>query len=213
MSDRGHFIVVEGLEGAGKSTAIQTIKHFLAEQVGDFIATREPGGTTVGEAVRHLIKHAHDDESLDARAELLLLYASRVQLVERVIKPALNKGQWVLADRFELSTYAYQGGGRGLPNSAIDQLSALCLEKFSPDLILFLDVKPELGLARAFKRGAADRIEQESLDFFTGVYNAYHAKIKTLPQVVVIDASQSENEVQEAIIRALTHYMAQRNLA
>lgn len=208
----GHFIVVEGLEGAGKSTAVNTIKQFLAEQVGDFVATREPGGTIVGEAVRELIKHASEDEVLDARAELLLLYASRVQLLERIIKPALKKGQWVLADRFELSTYAYQGGGRGLPVSMIDKLSAFCLEDFSPDLILFLDVEPELGLARAFKRGTADRIEQESLDFFTQVYKAYHAKIKTLPQVVVIDTNVSEINVQKAIIDALSNYMVQRNL-
>lgn len=206
MSTLGRCIVVEGLEGAGKSTAIATIKQFLTENVGDFIATREPGGTVVGESVRSLIKHAPPGEALDARAELLLLYASRVQLIECVIKPALNKGQWVLADRFELSTFAYQGGGRGLDVRMIEQLSSFCLEGFSPDLILFLDVSPTIGLRRVLSRGHSDRIEQEPEAFFTRVRDAYYAKIKTMEHVVVIDANQPEPAVQQAIVNALMDY-------
>ncbi|MDX2345856.1 MAG: dTMP kinase, partial [Legionella sp.] len=110
----GQFIILEGLEGAGKSTALTTIKRFLAPYVPELITTREPGGTHVGETVRELIKHAPDAEPLEAHAELLLFYAARVQLIEQVIKPALARGAWVLADRFELSTWAYQGGGREL---------------------------------------------------------------------------------------------------
>ena len=207
MSGLGHFIVVEGLEGAGKSTAVDSIKHFLANHVDGYIATREPGGTRVGDAVRQLIKQVSEDELLDPRAELLLLYASRIQLVERVIKPALNKGLWVLADRFELSTFAYQGGGRGLDLQMIEQLSSFSLDGFAPNLIIFLDVSPELGLSRVLKRGAADRIERESLVFFTAVYNAYREKIKSMRNVVVIDGSQSMEQVQRAVVDALTQYM------
>lgn len=206
MLTPGHFIVVEGLEGAGKSTAMNTIQTFLSSRVGDYLVTREPGGTTVGETVRELIKHAPHHEALDFRAELLLLYASRIQLVERVIKPALQRGQWVLADRFELSTYAYQGGGRGIPTSIIDYLSHFCLNTFKPDLILFLDVDPEVGLTRALHRSSADRIEKESIDFFMRVYDAYHAYLKTLQNVMIIDANQHQKAVQKAILNALENY-------
>lgn len=207
MSNLGRFIVVEGLEGAGKSTAVETIKEFFSTYHQHFITTREPGGTRVGEAVRHLIKQvSSESESLEAKAELLLLYASRVQLVEQVIKPALNDGTWVLADRFELSTFAYQGGGRGLDVNMISELSQYCLNGFSPDLIIFMDITPELGLSRALKRGSADRIEQESLDFFYRVYDAYHETIKTMKQVVVIDATQTEQVVKQNILDALLNY-------
>lgn len=207
----GRFIVVEGLEGAGKSTAMHIISNCLKDHVGHFITTREPGGTAVGETVRQLIKHTPDDEHLDARAELLLLYTSRMQLVHQVIKPALQNGTWVLADRFELSTFAYQGGGRGLDRQMIEHLSVFCLEGFSPDLVLFLDVKPEIGLRRALGRGDLDRIEKEPLAFFTAVYDAYHEKIKTMKQVVVIDANQSEAVVQQAILDVLLKYFARFN--
>jgi dTMP kinase len=210
MSELGHFIVVEGLEGAGKSTAMTTVQTFLEAHVSSFVTTREPGGSPVGEAIRHMIKHTPSNESIDPRAELLLLYASRVQLVERVIKPALQGGVSVLADRFELSTFAYQGGGRGIDLQMIEMISAFCLQGFTPDLILFLDVDPAKGLQRAHLRGAADRIEQESLEFFKAVNNAYHAKIRTMKHVVVIDANQSIEHVQQAITSALTQYFASR---
>lgn len=212
MSGLGRFIVVEGLEGAGKSTAVKTITQFLEKNVDDFITTREPGGTVVGEAIRQLIKHTSSEEPLEASAELLLLYASRVQLVERVIKPALNEGRWVLADRFELSTFAYQGGGRGIDKQVIEKLSVFCLNGFEPDLIFFMDVSPTLGLSRVHQRGQADRIEKEPMDFFYKVYDAYHEVIKNMKQVVVIDANQPQALVQQAIIDALTRYLKQGTL-
>jgi dTMP kinase len=204
----GHFIVVEGLEGAGKSTALNTIKRFLAERVPELITTREPGGTRVGEAARQLIKETVALEPLDARTELLLLYASRVQLLEQVIRPALHRGCWVVGDRFELSTWAYQGGGRQLDLDMIARLSAFCVKDIKPDLIIFLDISPEQGLRRALKRGKADRIEQESLDFFTNVYNSYHHYIKSMPNVVIIDANKPLAVVQNLICSALENYVA-----
>ena len=207
MLKRGHFIVLEGLEGAGKSTALQTIKQTLASRVPDLISTREPGGTRVGEAARQLIKEFIPGEMLDPRTELLLLYASRVQLVEQVILPALQQGTWVVGDRFELSTWAYQGGGRGLDLEMIAHLSSFCLKDFKPDLTIFLDISPELGLARAHNRGKADRIESESLIFFKQVYEAYHAQLRSMSNVVVIDASKPLVMVQDLIKETLQNYL------
>ncbi len=205
-SKAGHFIVVEGLEGAGKSTALTTIKRFLAERVPEIITTREPGGTRVGETARQLIKET-SNEPLDARCELLLLYASRIQLIEQVIRPALTRGCWVIGDRFELSTWAYQGGGRQLDPDMISQLSSFCVKDIKPDLIIFLDISPEQGLKRALKRGKADRIEQESLTFFTQVYNSYHHYIKNMKNVICINASKPLSIVQDEIQATLEKYL------
>ena len=208
MTSKGHFIVIEGLEGAGKSTALHTIKRLLGDHVPEIITTREPGGTRVGEVARHLIKEPTPDEILDARAELLLLYASRVQLVEQVIKPALARGCWVIGDRFELSTWAYQGGGRKLDREMIGHLSSFCLQNFKPDLTIFLDISPELGLKRALKRGKADRIEQESLNFFQNVYRSYHEQLKKMNNVAIIDASLPLPAVQNTIRQVLNAYLS-----
>jgi len=207
MTKRGHFIVVEGLEGAGKSTALNTIKSFLAEQSIAMISTREPGGTRVGEAARSLIKEIVEDQPLDPRAELLLFYAARVQLMQQIVYPALEKGCWVLADRFELSTFAYQGGGRKLDQNMISQLSSFCLNDFKPDLIIYLDITPQKGLQRARKRGKLDRIEKESQVFFNDVYNSYHALIKTMDNVAIIDASKPLAAVQSSIRGTLENYL------
>ncbi|KTD36270.1 thymidylate kinase [Legionella nautarum] len=213
MTKRGRFIVVEGLEGAGKSTAIQTIKHYLQDFVPDILLTREPGGTRIGEAVRHLIKEKVENETLDPRSELLLLYAARVQLIEQVIRPALDSGCWVLADRFEWSTFAYQGGGRGLEREMITKLSTFCLENFKPDLIIYLDLSPEQGLARVKKRGASDRIEQESLAFFTQIRNTYLQLIQTTANAISIDASQALETVQQLIKTQLKSFLLNNAIA
>ncbi len=207
MIKHGHFIVVEGLEGAGKSTALDVIKSILNPRVAELVSTREPGGTRVGEVIRSLIKDITPDEPLDSRVELLLFYAARVQLIERIIRPALARGAWVLADRFELSTLAYQGGGRKLPLTMIEHLSAFCIENLKPDLIIFLDVTPEQGLKRIIARGKIDRIEQESLDFFHDVRAFYHQHIKNLDNVFMIDANQSREQVQQAVSHAVDTYL------
>lgn len=206
-SKTGRFIVVEGLEGAGKTTAMKTIKRVLAELELDFITTREPGGTSTGEAIRRIIKESPEMELLDPRAELLLFYAARVQLLEQVIKPALERGCWVLADRFELSTFAYQGGGRRLDERMLHALSSFCVQDCRPDVIIFLDIKPEIGLQRALKRGKLDRIEQESLHFFNDVYASYHKHIKTLDNVIIVDASEPLGIVQHNIKSKLNHVL------
>tara|TARA_Y100000588_G_scaffold392623_2_gene505204 strand:+ start:792 stop:1466 length:675 start_codon:yes stop_codon:yes gene_type:complete len=210
-AEKGHYIVVEGLEGAGKSTAIKTIRSFLSDKVGQVSLVREPGGTGVGEALRHIIKEIETDEIIDPKTELLLMYAARVQLLEQVIKPSLERGDWILADRNELSSFAYQGGGRKMSMSFIKKLSDFCLNGFKPDLVIFLEVSPQRGLKRAMMRGSTDRIEQESLAFFQEVYNTYHKQLQHMENVVIINAAKPLKEVQQAIRNALTTYMNKQN--
>ncbi|GGI91278.1 dTMP kinase [Legionella impletisoli] len=205
--EQGRYIVVEGLEGAGKSTALKTIKSYLSSHVKDLVLTREPGGTRVGEVARELIKEINPEQPLDPRTELLLLYAARIQLMELVIKPSLSKGAWVLADRYELSTFAYQGGGRKMDETFISQLSSFSMQGFKPDLVIFLDVSPKRGLKRAQSRGTTDRIEQEALSFFQDVYHRYHEHLKTMDNVVMIDAGKPLKTVQNLIRNALDNYM------
>jgi dTMP kinase len=196
---QGRFIVVEGLEGSGKSTAISTLKRLLTRYISTFIMTREPGGTHVGEVIRDLVKNKIEAEAMEPRAELLLFYAARVQLIEQVIRPALQKGTWVLADRFELSSWAYQGGGRGLGEAILKQLSAFCVGDLQPDLTIFLDIPPEEGLLRVQKRGAMDRIEQEELSFFKTVSEAYHRALAKMDKVIFIDATLPLSVVRRKI--------------
>lgn len=203
----GKLIVIEGLEGAGKSTAVDTVLELLSLRNIKTITTREPGGTEVGEILRRIIKNPEYKDSLDDRSELLLLYAARIQLVEQVIKPALRQGLWVVADRFELSTLAYQGGGRGLDQDVIKKLSAFCLNGFTPDLTLYLDITPELGMQRARLRGQFDRIEQQSIDFFYRVHETYIKYIKTAPDMALINASLSLHEVQHEIQIAMNQFI------
>lgn len=207
MTKSGRFIVVEGLEGAGKTTAIETIKQQLETVAAKIVVTREPGGTRLGERLRTLVKEDLDGDVLDPRTELLLMYAARVQLVEQVIRPALLRGEWVIADRFELSTYAYQGGGRGIDNAVIDRLSDICLNGFKPDLIIYLDISPEKGLERAKQRGAFDRIEQESLAFFNRVHRAYLDKIDSMDNVSRVNANQNIELVQASVLKQLTTFL------
>ncbi|MDF1677338.1 MAG: dTMP kinase [Legionellaceae bacterium] len=203
----GQFVVLEGLEGAGKSTALTTIKRFLSPYVSELITTREPGGTRVGEKIREIIQQTSDKEPLLAHSELLLFYAARFQLIEQVVRPALARGAWVLADRFELSTWAYQGGGRGLDEAMIQHLSSFCVQNLNPDLILFLDLPPEQGLQRILERGHTDRIEQESVDFFHRVYDAYHKRLSTLDNTILIDASKPLAMVQHLIRTTLEQHL------
>ena len=149
----GKFIVIEGLEGAGKTTARQVIVDTLRENgITDLVYTREPGGTPLAEKLRTLIKDGIDGETVTDKAEVLMLYAARIQLVDNVIKPALARGQWVIGDRHDLSSQAYQGGGRGIDRKLMESLRDTVLGDFYPDFTLYLDLPPETGLARARRR-------------------------------------------------------------
>ena len=199
----GKFIVIEGLEGAGKSTALRHVVAWLQQHgVARIEQTREPGGTPLAERMRTIVKEVHE-EPLTMQAELLLMYASRVQLVENRIKPALAQGAWVVGDRHDLSSQAYQGGGRGIDIHLITQIKQAVLGDFAPDLTLYLDIDPALGLTRARARGELDRIELEQLSFFERTRARYLTLAAADPRIHVIDASQSEAEVAAAIARVL----------
>ncbi|WP_417760751.1 dTMP kinase [Shewanella sp.] len=199
----GKFIVIEGLEGAGKSSAIASVKQFLAQlNHREPVCTREPGGTPLAEKIRTLVKEVNHDDPLCDEAECLLMYAARAQLVANVIKPALADGQWVLGDRHNLSSLAYQGGGRGmLP--LVQAISDVTLKGFKPDLTLYLDIPPKVGLARAANRGALDRIEQQAIDFFDRARSTYLELANADDTIEVIDASQPMDAVQRDILSAL----------
>lgn len=205
------FIVIEGLEGAGKTTARDCIVEQLREQgISDIVFTREPGGTPLAEKLRDLIKQGLEGEKITDKAELLMLYAARVQLVESVIKPALARGAWVVGDRHDLSSQAYQGGGRGIDPQLMQTLRDAVLGNFRPDLTLYLDVSPEIGLQRARARGELDRIEQESLNFFTRTRQRYQALAASDASIKTIDASQSLEQVTLSLKATLQAWLAEQ---
>lgn len=205
---QGKFIVIEGLEGAGKTTAVKTVARVLAGcGINDQIITREPGGTKLAESIRQLIKKGVDGELLNATAELLMFYAARVQLVENVIEPALWQGKWVIGDRHDLSTQAYQGGGRQLDRTFIAMLKKMVLGDFNPDLTLYLDLPPELGLERARQRGKLDHFERQSLDFFKKTRDRYLELAKENDSIIIIDAAKSLDHVTLQIKKTLSRWL------
>ncbi|MHA0915276.1 dTMP kinase [Kosakonia cowanii] len=207
------YIVIEGLEGAGKTTARDVIVDTLKTLgVGDMVFTREPGGTLLAEKLRSLVLDIRSvgDEVITDKAEVLMFYAARVQLVETVIKPALASGSWVIGDRHDLSTQAYQGGGRGIDQTLLTTLRDAVLGDFRPDLTIYLDVTPEVGLKRARARGELDRIEQESLDFFNRTRARYLELAEQDPSIRTIDATQSLEEVVADIRRTVTAWVEEQ---
>lgn len=201
---RGKFITIEGGEGVGKTTNIAFIEQWLKDREISFVATREPGGTPFAEKIRTLLLD-HQDEAVDPTAELLLIFAARAQHLARVILPALERGQWVLCDRFTDATYAYQGGGRQLGLTPVAALETLVQGSLRPDMTLVLDVDPEVGMARAGRRGDLDRFEVEKMSFFHRVRNTYLQLAAQAPaRYAVVNAGQDLGAVQADIDRALT---------
>ena len=197
---QGKFISIEGVEGVGKSTNIEAIKKFLEVKKIDFVVTREPGGTVLSEKIRELLLQRNSEAPVEM-TELLLIFASRAQHLEKVIRPALENGIWIICDRFTDATYAYQGGGRGLKTSVIAELESMVLGELRPDLTIILDLDPETGLARAKERGELDRFENEKDEFFNKVRSAYLDIARSNPdRCFVIDASQNIEQVSADII-------------
>lgn len=196
------FIVIEGLEGAGKTTAISTVRQWLENRGHQVVQTREPGGTPLAEQIRTLVKSVQS-EQVAPETELLLMYAARVQLLSQVIRPALLRGDWVLADRHDMSSRAYQGGGRMIDATLIDSIRQAVLGQTKPDFTLYLDIDPVIGLERARVRGELDRIEQEQLAFFQRTRARYLEIAHSEPNIAIIDASRTVAEVQQQIIAAL----------
>lgn len=205
----GKLITLEGVEGAGKSTALAFIKRYLEEANVNLITTREPGGTPYAEKIRHLLLHANADERVLPETELLLMFAGRAQHIAQCIRPALKSGKWVLSDRYIDASYAYQGGGRGVPVSFIEALDKQVVNDLYPTLTFLLDLPVEIGMARAEQRQAGkDRIEQEKIEFFERVRQAYLLRAKVDPKrMVVIDASQTLPEVEMQLQRSLDKFL------
>ncbi|MBL4280202.1 dTMP kinase [Vibrio fluvialis] len=202
------YIVVEGLEGAGKSTAIQAVVETLHDHgIDNITRTREPGGTVLAEKMRALVKEEHEGEVLQDMTELLLMYAARVQLVENVIKPALKQGQWVVGDRHDMSSQAYQGGGRQIARETMRSLKQTTLGAFKPDFTLYLDIDPKVGLERARGRGELDRIEKMDISFFERTRERYLELAAADDSVVTINAEQTIEQVTHDIKQALENWL------
>ena len=207
MQTKGKWIVIEGIDGAGKTTAMALICSILDSLSIDYLSLREPGGTLLGEAIRNILKQA-DYQTLPM-AEVLLLYAARLQLLETKIKPSLNSGQWILLDRHELSTFAYQCGGRGIDMLDVKQISEICLGSDKPDLTIFLSVAPKRAVERMTARGQLDHIEQQSLQFFENVTLTYEMLLDKYPHVIQIDANQDINDVKHDITAQMNRWINQ----
>ena len=206
---RGKFISLEGGEGAGKSTLLAGVRGFLESRGISVVQTREPGGTPVGEAARAIVLDPMM-HGLAAETELLLMFASRAQLVREVIEPALAAGQWVLCDRYADASYAYQGGGRGQPLARIAELERWACDGVRPDLTLLLDLPVATGRARAAGRSETDRIEFEADAFFERVRASYRERAAGEPlRFRVIDASQPADAVLQMATQVLGTWLAE----
>ena len=201
-----HFISLEGGEAVGKSTQIERLSKRLAELGHKTIVTREPGGTPLGESIRHLLKHAPEGRGMTPQAELLLFLASRAELVRKVIMPNLDQGVWVLCDRFLDSTTVYQGAGRKLPPEVVERINAFAVGTHLPGLTLVLDLDPESARRRQTRRvrpageGIFDRMEAEPTDFFDRVRQGYHDLAKAHPQrVKIVSAAGTIDETADAV--------------
>ncbi|MHB1168766.1 MAG: dTMP kinase [Longimicrobiales bacterium] len=197
------FLVLEGIEGSGKSTQARLLGEWLDAAGLPHLVTREPGGTVVGEAIRQVVLHGDD---VTPRTELLLMLASRATFVTQVVAPALAEGRIVVADRFELSTLAYQGYGRGLPLDEVRRLNAFATGGLAPDLTIVLDVPSSTGDARRARRGAADRIERAGAEFHDRVNEAYRLLAASEPSVVSIPADESIDAVHASIVTLLASH-------
>jgi len=200
---QGKFITLEGTEGVGKSTNLEFVREYIENKGIELLVTREPGGTPLAEELREVLLK-NRDEDFDPAAELLTVFAARAQHLNTVIKPALEKGCWVLCDRFTDATYAYQGAGRSLDKKMIQQLEQMVQGDLRPDMTLLLDIDVEVGLTRARNRAALDRFENEAVAFFERVRAGYLERVASdSKRYAVIDAGNSLKQVQVDIRNAL----------
>ncbi len=199
---RGRFITFEGGEGVGKTTQMQRIGQWLARQGVRVVSTREPGGTERAEQLREILL-TRGSEPMPPPCELLLMFAARSTHLENLIRPAVERGDWVLCDRFSDATYAYQGGGRGMSTDSIDALVRIVHPDMQPDLTILMDATVQTGMARAHSRNGQqgpDRFETERLEFFERVRATYRERAAAEPQRFhVVDASGTPQGVEQAI--------------
>src|SRR5215471_13567306 len=199
---KGAFVTLEGGEGVGKSTNLAFVATYLESRSVAVLTTREPGGTPLGETIRHWILHG-DHGALSAEIEALLMFAARAQHLDAVIRPAIAEGRWVVCDRFTDATFAYQGGGRGADRRLLDALETAVQRGLEPDLTLLLDAPPDVGRLR-IKARAPDHFERERAPFFERVRSAYLDRAQREPRrIKIIDAAAALERVQTDMIREL----------
>lgn len=192
----GRFITFEGIDGAGKSTHIEYVTDLLRRQNRSVVVTREPGGTALGEKLRELLLH----EAMHPETEALLMFAARREHLDKVIEPALARGDWVISDRFSDASFAYQGGGRGLSASKLRQLETWVHPCVQPDLTLLFDVSPEVARSRLAATRLPDKFEQEKSRFFNRVREAYRQRAEEFPdRFRIIDSSQPIQAIRETL--------------
>ncbi len=197
------FITFEGSEGCGKSTQISRLAERLRASGREVLLTREPGGTAIGEKIRDLLQHADEAANMTAEAEILLFAASRAQIVREVIGPALEKGTWVLADRFLDSTTVYQGMARPLDRKSVEFINRFAVGQWMPDLTILLDMDHDAAMSRIVGRGDGkkDRMESEPIEFFEKVRSGYLELARGEPErIAVVDASGTPDEVEQSIL-------------
>lgn len=198
--NKAKFITFEGIDGAGKSTHLDWFANALRKLGKKVLVTREPGGTPLGERLREILL----SQPMHAETEALLMFAARFEHIEQVIKPALRRGTWVISDRFSDASFAYQGGGRGVPASKLEQLECWVHENFQPDLTLLFDLPVEVACHRLSGNITLDRFEQEKAGFFEKVRQVYRDRCtKTPDRFVLIDAAQAPEKVKESLGKVL----------
>ncbi|NEX21128.1 dTMP kinase [Thiorhodococcus mannitoliphagus] len=205
---RGRFITLEGIEGAGKSTQVGPLAARLRARGLEVVTTREPGGSPIAERLRAVLLDPANAGMSDM-AELLLMFAARAEHLKQTIRPALDRGAWVISDRFTDATYAYQGGGRGIDLGRIGLLEQLVQDDLRPDLVLVFDLPPAVGLDRAQARsGSKDRFEAEDLRFFEGARALYLSRADQMPERYrIIDAARPVAAVQEQVRRLVDPFV------
>lgn len=204
---RGRFITVEGSEGVGKSTNMEFIVADLRSRGISAVATREPGGTPVAEQIRTVLLQS-EVGSISDHCELLLMFAARADHLDRVIRPALERGDWIVCDRFTDATYAYQGGGRGMDEQDIGTLERFVQQGLTPDLTILLDAPLEVAAARRDARGIADRFEAEEAEFFARVRQKYRYRAEQEPaRISLVDASGPLEQVQQRLKTVLDEFI------
>lgn len=204
---RGVFISFEGSEGCGKTTQISRLARRFEQNGDDVLVTREPGGTSIGEEIRHLLMHHESGEGMCPETELLLFAASRAQLVREVLIPALEDGKFILCDRFLDSTTVYQGVGRKISSEPVQMINSFAAGDLLPDLTIIIDIPAEIGMERIKHRlgDLPNRMERETIDFYKKVREGYLLLAQELPgRFVVVDGNAAEDAVEESIWHELS---------
>ncbi len=202
---RGKFITLEGIDGAGKSSHVQWIARFLRGRGFRVVVTREPGGTAAGEKLRRMVLERR--QQLHPETETLLMFAARREHLDKLILPALQKGTWVLCDRFTDASYAYQSGGSRVGWEKVRTLEEWVQSRLQPDLTILFDVSPEVGRQRTGRKRSPDRFERERVAYYRRVRGAYRRRVReNLERIRVLDAAGSRSEVKAKLKEILTRF-------